>query len=146
MQFNIHACMMIHVCSYQVTLAIAGPLVIAAGFYTPMGALTVAGIHGLPLALYYWSHSFPWSHPPAWLQWAVIGILGLGRCLCAAVEVSMVLCVREQVNHVWEQIWHCRSCVSVSDMCTYISTVCTYVYSLNFADLQYTQACCCPAL
>lgn len=60
---------------------------IPAGFYTPTGAFTVAGIHGLPLALYYWSHPFLWPLPPVWLCWAAVGVLGLGRCLCAAVEV-----------------------------------------------------------
>jgi CDP-diacylglycerol--inositol 3-phosphatidyltransferase len=60
------------------------------GFYTPVGVFTIAGIHGLPIALYYWNVPFSWFLPPEWTCWTIVIILSVGRFLGGAVELWVV--------------------------------------------------------
>eukprot|EP00731_Ephydatia_muelleri_P022544 Em0015g127a len=66
--------------------------VMANGFYTLPGALTIAGIHGLPVALYLAQKQSDWvPYTVGWgdpLVWPTVFILATGRTIGAAVEVG----------------------------------------------------------
>ena len=62
------------------------------GFYTPVGAFTVAGLHALPPYLYILGHLPPSLHNVSpILLYAPAVILAAGRVLALAVEVSCCL-------------------------------------------------------
>ncbi|KAL6471120.1 hypothetical protein MHYP_G00197700 [Metynnis hypsauchen] len=67
--------------------------VMANGFRTPLGVLTIAGLHGLPLWLYGIQHGFLslLFHVPHWLQIFCLLLLAAGRLLCLAVEMWCIL-------------------------------------------------------
>ena len=75
----------------SVSAALSYSVTSPAGFYTPVGVFTVAGLHVLPAYLYFLQHI-----PEGWaelatspaLLYAPVAVLGLGRALAMAVEVS----------------------------------------------------------
>ena len=63
----------------------------AAGFYTPVGVFTVAGLHILPVYLYLLQHlPEQWTQPFSsyLLLQALLVFLAAGRALAMAVEVN----------------------------------------------------------
>ena len=69
--------------------------VCSTGFYTPIGVFTIAGLHVLPAYLYFLQHiPEPWTKASPALLYAPLLVLGTGRALAMAVEVSeLCLCV-----------------------------------------------------
>ena len=66
----------------------------ALGFYTPTGAFTIAGIHALPIYLYFWKyrpHSWIFLDRIHFLLLIPIVILGMARLLGFLVEVIKLL-------------------------------------------------------
>lgn len=67
-----------------------------AGFYTPVGAFTISGIHVLPIYLYFYTYYFDHRQEASWvflqhfeaLLLVPIVILGAGRLVGLAVEVG----------------------------------------------------------
>ncbi|KAG1951674.1 CDP-diacylglycerol--glycerol-3-phosphate 3-phosphatidyltransferase [Pimephales promelas] len=67
--------------------------VMAKGFKTPLGILTIAGLHVLPVWLYCYQHEVL-SHAlyaPYWIQTLGILVLAAGRLLCFAVEMWCIV-------------------------------------------------------
>lgn len=64
------------------------------GFKTPLGVLTIAGLHVLPVWLYGYQHGVLSStfDISGWFQGLVLLVLIAGRLLCMSVEVSIVSC------------------------------------------------------
>ncbi len=89
------------------------------GFYTPTGIFTVAGIHFLPIYLYFWQY-----HPDnTWftgratkiLLLVPVFVLALGRLLGMLVEVCgclplMATCKLEEVSFLWALKWRVTGC------------------------------------
>ena len=80
-------------------------LALITGFYSVVGAFTICGIHGLPPYLYFFSdHSLhPQLYPTVLAQLKLllvvpIVVLGAGRLLSLAVEVSVCGCVGGRVE------------------------------------------------
>ena len=75
------------------------------GFYTLPGALTIAGIHGLPVALYLAQKQSDWvPYTVGWgdpLVWPTVFILAAGRTIGAAVEVG----ARPSLAAVQDLVW-----------------------------------------
>ena len=60
-----------------------------AGFYTPLGVFTVAGLHVLPLYLYILQHLPPsLAHVSSLFLYTPLVVLATGRVLALAVEVK----------------------------------------------------------
>jgi len=71
------------------------------GFKTPLGILTIAGLHVLPVWLYGYQHEVL-SHAlyaPYWIQTLGILVLAAGRLLCFAVEV------RSMFTQYYHKLW-----------------------------------------
>ena len=69
----------------QITVSVS-PLT---GFYSPAGVFTIAGIHAMPVYLYFWEKHPPWSFVDRIQVLLLIPviILGVGRLLGLLVEV-----------------------------------------------------------
>ncbi|KAG9265169.1 hypothetical protein AMEX_G21538 [Astyanax mexicanus] len=72
--------------------------VMAKGFKTPPGVLTIAGLHGMPVWLYGLQHNVLSQFCiPQWLQILGFLLLAAGRLLCLAVEMW---CILAHIKHL----------------------------------------------
>uniref|UniRef100_A0A3Q1FXI6 Uncharacterized LOC110955868 n=1 Tax=Acanthochromis polyacanthus TaxID=80966 RepID=A0A3Q1FXI6_9TELE len=67
--------------------------IMANGFWTPLGAWVVGGLHCLPLWLYWYQRGLlsHWLDLPLWIQAAGTLLLAAGRLLALSAEVRRIL-------------------------------------------------------
>lgn len=78
-------------------------VILHAGFKTPLGILTIAGLHVLPVWLYGYQHEVLSQafYAPNWLQILGILVLAAGRLLGFAVEVRSMF--NQHYHKLWQQ-------------------------------------------
>lgn len=78
-------------------------VILHAGFKTPLGILTIAGLHVLPVWLYCYQHEVLSQAfcAPNWLQILAILVLAAGRLLGFAVEVRSMFTLH--YHKLWQQ-------------------------------------------